>query len=197
MSEGLVFSIVGLFFMLSAIFSLWYLQREYRQQGKLSWFGSLVHISMFAINGMFIGMLTWGMERIPRMDGMPWLGIPLMVIGLGIVVYAMDLFRQFSRWMGNATPGLVIGGLYRFSRNPQSVGYGLLILGTVIAWGRMLGWIGFLSYIVLVYCVVRVEEEHLARVYGQAYRDYCLRIPRFIGLPRKKNTGKSIAAEAK
>lgn len=194
MSEGLILSVVGLFFILSAIFSLWYLRREYRQRGKLSWIGSLIHVTIFAINGMFISLLAWGVERVPPMDGLPWLGVPLMGIGLGIVIYAMDLFRKFSRWLGNATPGLVTNGLYRFSRNPQSVGYGLLILGMVIAWGRPLGWLGFLSYVLLIYGMVRVEEEHLTRVYGQAYRDYCLQIPRFIGLPREQ---KNVTAEAK
>jgi protein-S-isoprenylcysteine O-methyltransferase Ste14 len=149
---------------------------------------------MFTVNGIFIGVLTWGTGEVPPMQGLPWLGISLIVIGLGVVVYAMDLFRQFSRWVGNATPGLVTRGLYKFSRNPQSVGYGLAILGMVIAWGGLSGWLGFLSYVVLIYSVVRVEEEHLSRVYGQAYREYCLQIPRFIGLTSKQKT---ITAEAK
>jgi len=185
MKEGSVLSILGLFFVAFAAFSLWYLRREYNQLGKLSWFGLLVHVTMFGVNGVFVTMLIWGPDEIPPMRGLVWLGIPLIVVGLGIVCYAMDLFRQFSRWLGNDTPGLATGGLYSFSRNPQFVGYGLLILGVVIAWGRSLGWIGLLSYLVLAYFVARVEEGHLERVYGQSYRDYCSRVPRFIGLGNK------------
>ncbi len=186
MSEGLALSIFGLFLVVFTVLSLWYLRREYRQRGKLSWFGSLVHVTMFIINGMLVVLLAWGPSGIPPMGGLAWLGVPLMMVGLGIVVYAMDLFRKFSRWLGNDTPGLATSGLYRLSRNPQFVGYGLLILGVVIAWGRSPGWIGLLSYLVLAYLVARVEEEHLTRVYGQSYRDYCSRVPRFIGLPKMR-----------
>jgi protein-S-isoprenylcysteine O-methyltransferase Ste14 len=186
MSESLVLAIFGLFFVVYTVFSLWYLRREYYQRGKLSWLGSLLHVSMFIVNGMFVGMLIWGVDEIPPIGDLAWLGIPLMIVGLGIVIYAMDLFRQFSRWLGNATPGLTTGGLYNFSRNPQFVGYGLLILGVVIAWGRPLGWLGLLAYLVMVYWVTHVEEEHLIRAYGQSYRDYCSRVPRFIGLIQKR-----------
>ena len=99
-------------------------------------------------------------------------------------VLAMDGFRQFSRWLGSATPGLKTGGLYRYSRNPQFVAYGALILGAVIAWGNPLGVLGLASYLALAYAVARIEEEHLARIYGQDYLDYCARVPRFFGRPK-------------
>ena len=88
-----------------------------------------------------------------------------------------------SRWLGSATPGLKTGGLYRYSRNPQFVAYGALILGAVIAWGNPLGLLGLASYLALAYAVARIEEEHLARIYGQDYLDYCARVPRFVGWP--------------
>ena len=177
-----------MFFIIFSVFSLWYLRRQYRLRDKLSWFGALLHVMMFVINGMFVGMLACGLNAIPPMGSLYWLGVPLMVVGLGIVFYAMDFFRNFSRWLGNDTPGLKTVGLYNFSRNPQFVGYGLLILGVVITWGKLLGGIGLLSYLVLAHFVALVEEEHLTRVYGQSYRDYCARVPRFIGLLKKRNS---------
>lgn len=111
MPEKIILLIVGLFFVIFSVFSLWCLRQEYRLRGKLSWFGSLVHVMMFVVNGMFVGMLVWGPIGIPPMGGRPWLGVPLMVVGLGIVIYAMDLFRNFSRWLGNETPGLKTSGL--------------------------------------------------------------------------------------
>ena len=118
------------------------------------------------------------------MQGAVWLGVPLMFGGLALTVLAMDCFRQFSRWLGSATPGLKTGGLYRYSRNPQFVGYGALILGAVIAWGEPLGLLGMASYLALAYTVARIEEEHLARIYGQDYLDYCARVSRFFGRPK-------------
>ena len=174
----------GIFIVFSAL-SLWYLHFEYRRRGKLDWFGSLVHILVYATHGMFCGVLLWGPQGIFHLGPLAWIGIPLMVLGVGITVYAMDLFRTFSRWVGNRTPGLQTGGLYRYSRNPQFVGYGLLILGCVLAWWNAWALIGLLAYCLLAYAVARVEEEHLARVYGAAYREYCARVPRFFGKGKK------------
>ena len=40
MSETITLLIVGAFFILFSVFSMWYLRREYRLRGKLSVFGS-------------------------------------------------------------------------------------------------------------------------------------------------------------
>ena len=45
-------------------------------------------------------------------------------------------------------------------------------------------WIGFLAYAALVYAVTRIEEEHLTRIYGDPYREYCQRVPRYLGTPK-------------
>ena len=132
--------------------------------------------------------VSLGAHRISANGRFGLAGCVADLVGLAIVLCAMDFFRNFSRWLGNDTPGLKVTGLYNLSRNPQFIGYGLLILGVVIAWGKLLGLIGFLSYLMLAYFVALVEEEHLERVYGQSYRDYCARVPRFIGLLKKQNT---------
>jgi protein-S-isoprenylcysteine O-methyltransferase Ste14 len=176
----------GLFFVGISAFTLWLLRREYRLRGKLRGLGSLAHVVMFVANGIFVGLLILGPRGVPPMKGLPWLGLPLMIAGLGVLIYAMDLFRSFSRWLGSGTRGLKISGIYNLSRNPQFVGYGLFILGAQVAWGRPLGWLGVIVYYLLIRVVAWVEEEHLSRVYGQAYRDYCARVPRFVG----KSVGK-------
>ncbi|MFZ5821811.1 MAG: DUF1295 domain-containing protein [Chloroflexota bacterium] len=137
----------GLLFLAFSAFALWRLRWEYKQYGKLTWFGTLIHVLVYGVQGVCSGIMVWGTAWMPPMGRLAWLGIPLVVIGLGITVYAMDLFHTFSRWLGSGAPGLQTNGLYRYSRNPQFVGYGLLI-------------------------------------YGDSYREYCQRVPRYIGLPK-------------
>jgi len=173
-------SIAGGIYLVFTPLILLYLRREYRARGKLSWIGSILHFLLYAPHAMFSCVMAWGTEGIAPLGPLAWIGVPLMILGLGITIYAMDLFQVFSRWVGSQTPGLQTGGLYRFSRNPQFVGYGLLILGYVVAWWNAWAWLGMLSYCILVYAVARVEEEHLARVYGEAYREYCARVRRFL-----------------
>ena len=126
--------ISGLLFLVLSPLALWWLRREYKRHGKLTWFGSLVHVVMYAFHGMFCGTLALGASGSIPMGELAWLGILLMVTGLVVTLAAMDLFRTFSRWVGNNTPGLQTKGLYRYSRNPQFVGYGLFILGFFLAW---------------------------------------------------------------
>jgi hypothetical protein len=52
--------ISGLLFLVLSPLALWWLRREYKQHGKLTWFGSLVHVVMYAFHGMFCGTLALG-----------------------------------------------------------------------------------------------------------------------------------------
>ena len=177
--------ISGLLFLVFSPLALWWLRREYKQHGKLTWFGSLVHVVMYAFHGMFCGTLALGASGSIPMGELAWLGILLMIIGLVVTVVAMDLFHTLSRWVGNNTPGLQTKRLYRYSRNPQFVGYGLFILGFFVVWWNSIAWIGLLTYAALAYAVTLVEEEHLIRTYGESYREYCQQVPRYLGLPKR------------
>jgi len=46
-----------------------------------------------------------------------------------------------------------------------------------------LGWAAL--WAVLGHWMVVTEEEHLERTLGQAYREYCARVPRYCGLGRR------------
>ncbi len=177
--------LAGSIFIVSSVFSIWILRRQYWLNGKLNWFGTLIHITVYGFHAMFSCVIAWDAEVSfpPRGPG-GIIGVTLMLIGFTMTIYAMDLFRTFSRWLGSSTPGLKTGGLYRWSRNPQFIGYGLLYLGFFIAWWTPLAWLGMLTCILLLYSIARVEEEHLERVYGDEYREFFARVPRFIGVPK-------------
>jgi len=188
MSDSTIQWLAGGLFLLCSIFSLWVLRRQYRLYGKLNSFGVLVHILVYAVHAMFSSVILWGnMATIPSMGSAGNVGVVLMVVGFLILIIAMDFLRNFIRWLGSQTPGLRTSGLYRWSRNPQFVGYGLLYLGFFIAWWNALSWLGIVSYLLLVYTIVRVEEEHLERLYDAEYRNYCQRVPRFFGILKRKN----------
>lgn len=176
--------LAGGLFIISTVFSIWVLRRQYRLLGKLNWFGTLIHVTMYGFHGMFSGTIAWGNAVvIPEAGPAGTAGAVMMVIGFLILIIGMDLFRTFTRWLGSNTSGLKTSGLYRWSRNPQFIGYGLVLLGFFIAWWNELAWLGILSSILLFYAIARVEEEHLERVYGAEYRDYCTKVPRFFGIP--------------
>lgn len=107
-------------------------------------------------------------------------GLPLGLIGLGITVCG-----YFNLGLGNTycgADGLVTGGLYRFSRNPQYTASIAGLVGLSIGANSPLT-IGLSALIVGAYLMMAmVEEDWLKQLYGPPYRDYCMRTARFLDI---------------
>jgi protein-S-isoprenylcysteine O-methyltransferase Ste14 len=105
-------------------------------------------------------------------------GLLCIAIGFGITVYGyFDLGIENTY---GADDGLVTGGLYRYSRNPQCVSSMLGFFGIALAHGGAIA-IGLCALAILVYILMPfTEEPWLEGHYGQGYRDYKARVPRFI-----------------
>jgi len=118
----------------------------------------------------------------------------VMVLGATALMLAAQLDLGASWRVGideGARPGLVTGGLYRYSRNPIYVamltallGFALL-LPSWISLGLLIGAeLGIRRH-------VRDEEAYLARTYGEEYRRYAARVGRFVpGVGRLRAPGR-------
>lgn len=77
---------------------------------------------------------------------------------------------------------IVTDGPYRFTRNPQYVGFIILFSGIIlVAWSFMALATGLLA-VFLFFITPFSEEPWLRQQYGQPYEEYCKMVPRFIGL---------------
>ena len=118
----------------------------------------------------------------------------VMVLGATALMLAAQLDLGASWRVGideGTRPGLVTGGLYRYSRNPIYVamltallGFALL-LPSWISLGLLIGaGLGIRRH-------VRDEEAYLARTYGEEYRRYAARVGRFVpGVGRLRAPGR-------
>ncbi|WP_135306067.1 methyltransferase family protein [Haloarcula amylovorans] len=71
-------------------------------------------------------------------------------------------------------------GIYKYTRNPQTVGFVTFIVGTLLAVNsRKLAVHGFLTVVIYVLFPF-AEEPWLREQYGEAYADYCEQTPRFL-----------------
>jgi protein-S-isoprenylcysteine O-methyltransferase Ste14 len=111
------------------------------------------------------------------------LALALMAVGFVMVALSMPFLGRRS--FGEQVGSLRTGGLYRYSRNPQLVGSFFFILGYAILWPSWAGalWAGL--WLVIAHWMVQAEEAHLVDVFGDEYRGYCARAPRYLGLPKK------------
>jgi protein-S-isoprenylcysteine O-methyltransferase Ste14 len=98
----------------------------------------------------------------------------VLVIGL---VYITRGGQNRQVWANE----LVDGGMFGHCRNPLYLANLLLILGLAIVhngWAMYL--IGVPFFVLAYYCIVSAEEQYLLKRFGEAYVDYCRRVPRWI-----------------
>ncbi len=76
---------------------------------------------------------------------------------------------------------LLTGGLYRFTRNPMYLGMALALAGAAVALGSLSAWIPVPLFVWVIQkeFIVR-EEAFLEDIYGEAYRQYCQRVRRWL-----------------
>jgi protein-S-isoprenylcysteine O-methyltransferase Ste14 len=76
--------------------------------------------------------------------------------------------------------GLKTTGIYQYTRNPQLLGYGLILISFIILYPSWysLGW--FVQYLIISYFMIMSEEEFLRLRYGKNFEDYCNKVPRII-----------------
>ncbi len=79
-------------------------------------------------------------------------------------------------------PLFVSHGLFQFSRNPIFVGMMLVGLSAAMVSGTWWGWAALMLFVSSCVVQVRIEEAHLEKSFGDAYRDFRRRVPRWLGL---------------
>jgi len=120
---------------------------------------------------------------LPLKLGTAWLYVGLLVCFLGgvmaltanINITATPLGEPFTK------------GIYRISRHPLYLAGFLVYLGIGIACASWLYLLFAFAWIVLWHIVLPTEERDLIDQYGDAYREYLNRTPRWIGIPKSRN----------
>jgi protein-S-isoprenylcysteine O-methyltransferase Ste14 len=110
-------------------------------------------------------------------------GAALVGAGAALVVHSIRLFMRFGE--GTLAPWdpareLVGAGVYRYSRNPMKTGLFLVLAGEALfAQSPALAvWFACFALANIVY--IRLHEEpRLEARFGERYRDYCERVPRW------------------
>ena len=107
-------------------------------------------------------------------------GLPLYLLGLVMAL-------MFSISIATAPLGEPISkGVYAISRHPGYFGFFLGLVGIGIACASWVFLLCALVWIVSWHFGV-IEEEHiLLEKYGDAYREYMNRTPRWIGMPKSR-----------
>ncbi|WP_170422650.1 methyltransferase family protein [Ruegeria arenilitoris] len=106
------------------------------------------------------------------------IGVPIMVLSFGITLRGYRFLGLDNTYC--ESDGLVTGGMYAYSRNPQYVTSVLATVGLGIASGSWLT-LGLAATLFLIYFLFVLNEERwLLQGYGRAFQDYMRSTPRFV-----------------
>ena len=137
-----------------------------------------------AAPGVVAGLVPW---LLTRWDAEP-APIALRVAGLVLIALGLPvLLHAFARFVteGGGTPApvapteeLVVGGLYRWVRNPMYLAVGATIAGQALLLGRwiLVAYLGLFAIAVLAF-VKLYEEPTLQARHGAAYDAYRREVP--------------------
>ncbi|MEO0493388.1 MAG: methyltransferase [Actinomycetota bacterium] len=109
----------------------------------------------------------------------PGLGIGIAFVGVVVAVAGMTAFARVGTTVDphdpTKTDALVVGGVYRRTRNPMYLGLALLLGGFAIALGDIAATIvgvgGFVTVVTRVQ--IQPEERLLGAQFGRAFEEYC------------------------
>lgn len=163
-----------------------FVRRDYLQRKKL---GPLATFLEFLIFGLHANLPYLYLET-------PWPHFPpapesLFQLCLGAIIALIGLAATlgnmahlgFGTSVGRQPEGVRQTGIYRWSRNPQLLSYGVMLTGITILYPSLQALAWLFLYAGISYLMVITEEEHLLNLFGEDYQEYCRKVPRLIGLP--------------
>lgn len=119
---------------------------------------------------------------LPLKFGSIWFYTGLPIILMGLIASVIVLVN----WADTPPGKPVTIGLYRYSRHPMYVYNAVFLLGVSIV---SVSWIFLIFPIIMTVGAVvfiDLEEQGTLEHYGDTYREYMKRTPRWIGIPKSR-----------
>src|SRR5215213_1827582 len=138
--------------------------------------------------GTIVGLIPWLLTGWQLRQLVPPYWAPICVLGAillvaGLIVLVQAFVRLVVEGLGTPAPiaapeRLVVGGLYRYVRNPMYVA----ILGAIVGQALLLGQLGLLLYAAASWLIAAAfvrfyEEPTLTRRFGADYEVYRRAVP--------------------
>jgi protein-S-isoprenylcysteine O-methyltransferase Ste14 len=144
------------------------------------WFITVGMIAVFYLSPLEYLYLP---TSLPRSPWMAFCGMGLVALGIALFVWARRaLGKNYSGHVSvNTGQTLVQSGPYRLIRHPAYAGYMLMAVGISLGYCSLAGLASILVLLLpgLIYRM-KVEERLLAQYFGEAYRQYAVKVKRII-----------------
>ena len=186
---GLLVSVA--LFTAAAVLVLRCARRDLARSGTLSTKSLVASWLLYVFHADTVATAAWmGAVSVeaPRAVALP-LGAAIAITGFAVFLAATRALVRHGDFVGARTRRLVTIGVYRHSRHPQNLGWGIMLLGIAVA-GRSIVALALVALFVgFAERYARLEEDQLRRSFGDSYVAYRNRAPPVISLPRKHRSG--------
>jgi methanethiol S-methyltransferase len=98
-----------------------------------------------------------------------------IIIGAGMLLVIFGWYQIFK-----AKGNLVTNGLYKYTRNPQYIGFLMITGGLNVQWLTIITTAIWPVLAVLYWRLAKIEEREALAKYGDAFLQYKQAVPRFI-----------------
>jgi protein-S-isoprenylcysteine O-methyltransferase Ste14 len=133
---------------------------------------------------------VFGIKGDPHFNWLHILGTVFLIGGFWILASAWPVLYRAQKARHLATQGI-----YARMRHPQYTGFILIMLGFLIQWPTILTLLMFPVLVTMYARLAISEERQVEQEFGQAWREYAARTPRFF--PRLRGTGQRPATQGR
>ncbi len=145
-----------------------------KRLSDISWYTSrekiLAIINSVLMFGFYI-LCIW----VPLKTGTPWFytGIVFLIIGL------LGSIISTHNYATTPEDEAITKGMYKISRNPLYLYYGLMIFGMVIASLSLFLLIIWIGLNISTHLIILAEERYCLKTYGESFQKYMQQVPRY------------------
>jgi protein-S-isoprenylcysteine O-methyltransferase Ste14 len=127
---------------------------------------------------LFFGLFIYSIF-LPLQLETAWFYVGLTLCVLGVVTWTIAIVNIADIPLGEPWAK----GLYRYSKHPMLLAGYLILIGAGIASASWVFLLFSIVYIILSAVLAIAEERSCLEKFGNAYREYINRTPRWIGIP--------------
>jgi len=136
----------------------------------------------YVISMVVMVILTIYSVFLPLKLGTAWFYAGLTVYLVGLAIFLTSIVNISTTPLGQ----LFTKGLYHFSRHPMYIALLIINVGVSIASASWIFLLLSVVIIVLYTSQVVAEERGCLETYGDEYKEYMNRTPRWIGIPKSR-----------
>jgi protein-S-isoprenylcysteine O-methyltransferase Ste14 len=131
---------------------------------------------------LFFGLFIYSIF-LPLQLGAIWFYIGLALCVLGIITWTIAMVNIANIPLGKPWAR----GLYRYSRHPMILSSFLIFVGAGIAAASWVFLLFSMVFVIFSVILATTEERSCLKRFGDAYRAYMNRTPRWVGIPTSGN----------